>query len=132
MRAARTRILSWLALAGRPRTRRLAEPADGTGAAVNERLDPVNVNAARGLICLLSFTEADEDSAHALVRLVGVGLRTVPRHGPRSPKLAHAAVIALARQDDPASREELRRLATWVSHRTTRRVIDAAMVQGRT
>lgn len=127
--AVRTLILSWLAMVGRPRTRPLVEPADDAGAGVNERLDPINVNAVQGLINLLSFTRADEDSTRALVRLVSVGLRTVPGHGPRSAKLAQAAVIALARQGDPISRMELSRLATWVSHQTTRRVIDAAVTQ---
>jgi hypothetical protein len=60
---------------------------------------------------------AQTRTPRVLVRLFGVGLRTLPRHGPCSrPKPAHTVVIALAPQGEPTSREELRRLATWVSH----------------
>ncbi|WP_051813806.1 hypothetical protein [Streptomyces sp. NRRL S-340] len=123
--AFRARALSWLALAGRPRTLTLRQ--DFHEAPVNELFDPYNANALRGITWLLARTEPCEETAAALGALVDTALRVVPHHGPCNPKVAGGAVYALARLAGPDAGEELRRLARRTAYKTTLRQIEAAL-----
>ncbi|MEU0939651.1 hypothetical protein [Embleya sp. NPDC005971] len=86
---------------------------------VNERFDPHNANALRGLAWLLSFLPARADTAAALAALVDVSLVHVQGTGPRNPKVANAGVTALSRIGDHAARTELRALADRVAFKST-------------
>ncbi|CAL9548773.1 hypothetical protein SUDANB108_04419 [Streptomyces sp. enrichment culture] len=123
--AVRERVLSWLALVGRPRTlpleRREWEPD------VNSAYDPYNATALRGLAWLLSLLPPDPGTARALGALVETSLRKVAGLGPRNPKVANAGVIALARVDSEAALAELARLATRVTYKNTAKLLDTAL-----
>lgn len=122
----RERVLPWLALVGRPRSLPLRQE-DHTAGPAGELLDPCNANALRGLTWLLSLAEPHEETVLALGALADACLRVVPRHGPRSPKVANAAVHALSRAGGPTALRELRRLAAGTSYKGTRKYIDAAL-----
>ncbi|MDQ7908084.1 DUF4132 domain-containing protein [Phytohabitans sp. ZYX-F-186] len=116
----------WLALVGQPRTARLrGGPFDGSDP--NEGFDPHNATVLRGLLWLLAECPPEP----ALVRLFGAtvetALRKVPGIGPRSPKLANAAVYALSRLDDPAAVGELARLSVRVTHKGSQKELDKAL-----
>ncbi|MFF0888364.1 DUF4132 domain-containing protein [Streptomyces sp. NPDC003456] len=121
----RERILSWIALVGRPRTlpldRREWEPD------VNSAYDPYNATALRGLAWLLSLLPPDPGTARALGALVETSLKKVAGLGPRNPKVANAGVVALARVDSEAALAELARLATRVTYKNTAKLLDTAL-----
>lgn len=123
--AVREKVLSWLALAGRPRTlplvRREWEPD------VNSAYDPYNATALRGLAWLLSLLPPDPGTARALGTLVETSLKKVAGIGPRNPKVANAGVIALARVESEAALAELARLATRVTYKPTAKLLDTAL-----
>lgn len=118
----RAHAVSWLALAGRPRTFQLAGQA--YGADVNELYDPYNANALRGLAWLVSLLPPRPDTARALGALVETSLKKVTGIGPRNPKVANAGVVALARGEGEAALAELARLATRVTYKATAKLID--------
>ncbi|WP_435172674.1 DUF4132 domain-containing protein [Actinacidiphila sp. bgisy145] len=123
---ARTRITGWLALVGRPRTL----PYRGRGyaqVAQDDLYDPYNANALRGLAWLLALLPPHPDTARALGRLVETSLRKVPGIGPRHPKVANAAVLALSRIEDEAALAELARLAARVTFKGTLKQLDTAL-----
>ncbi|MFH8785837.1 DUF4132 domain-containing protein [Streptomyces roseoverticillatus] len=122
--AVRQRLLSWLGLATRPRTRPYVPGHYGDADAL---YDPYNVDALRGLAWMLSLLEPHPDTARALGTLVTHALRKVPGVGPRSPKLANACVLALSRTDGDASLAELARLAARVTYKGTLKQIDTAL-----
>jgi len=117
------RILSWLSLVGLPRTFSLIETDNRRWAAVNDQLDPFNADVLRGLVLMLACTGPGEERAPALGSLVDICMQVVPRHGPRHPKVANAAVTTLGRLGGSAALAELHRLATQTSYGTTRRLI---------
>ncbi|MER6954926.1 DUF4132 domain-containing protein [Streptomyces sp. NPDC000618] len=121
----REAVIRWFALAGRPRTFELDrgqyEPD------VNAAYDPCNANALRGLTWLVSLLPAHPDTARALGALVETSLRKVAGLGPRNPKVANAAVNALARTDGAAALAELARLAARVTFKGTLKLLDAAL-----
>jgi Domain of unknown function (DUF4132) len=120
---ARTTMVSWLALAARPRTLPLKQSADHG----NDVYDPYNAEALRGLAWLLSFLPPHPDVARALGALVETSLRRVTGLGPRNPKVANAGVFALSRIDGEAALAELARLATRLTYKGTLRLVDAAL-----
>ncbi|WNV90541.1 DUF4132 domain-containing protein [Umezawaea sp. Da 62-37] len=123
--AVRDAVLSWLALVGRPRTfplERRTYDYDVTNA-----YDPYNANAVRGLTWFLALLPAHPRSARVLGALVETSLRKVDGLGPRNPKVANAAVGALARLDGEAVLAELARLATRLTHKGTLKLVDAAL-----
>ncbi|MFK0010913.1 DUF4132 domain-containing protein [Streptomyces sp. NPDC091027] len=123
--AVRTAVLGWLALVGRPRTfalRRETHEPD-----VNASFDPYNANALRGLTWLLALLPPHPATARALGTLVETSLRKAAGLGPRAPKVANAAVGALARTDGEAALAELARLGTRVTYKGTRKLVDAAL-----
>ncbi|MET9112238.1 hypothetical protein [Streptomyces zhihengii] len=122
----REQVLQWLALVGRPRSLPLRQE-DHTTVPADELLDPWNANALRGLVWLLSLTELHEDTVFAMGALADACLRVVPRHGPRNPKVANAAVYALSCGSGPTVRRELLRLAGGTSYKGTLKHIDAAL-----
>lgn len=124
--AVRTRLLGWLVLVGRPRTL----PYDETPyhlAGQNDLYDPCNANALRGLTWLLSLLPPHPDTARVLGRLVETSLRKVPGTGPRNPKVANAAVLALSRIESEPALAELARLASRVTFKGTLKQLDAAL-----
>ncbi|MBX9397081.1 DUF4132 domain-containing protein [Streptomyces sp. TRM72054] len=123
--AVRERVLPWLGLVGRPRTRPLL-PAY-YGANPNDTLDPYNATALRGLTWLLSFLPAHAETARALGTLVETCLKKVAGLGPRNPKVANAAVNALARIDGDTALAELARLTTRVTYKATLKLLDTAL-----
>ncbi|MET9349398.1 DUF4132 domain-containing protein [Streptomyces termitum] len=121
----RDAAVRWLALAGRPRTLPLrAHP----GESADDRVyDAYNADALKGLAWLLSVLPPDPASVRALGALVETSLRRVPGLGPHSPKVANAAVLALARTDHEAALGELARLAAKVTYKGTLKQITAAL-----
>lgn len=117
--------LTWLALAGRPRTFELERGHHEPD--VNSAYDPYNANALRGLARLLSLLPPHPDTARALGALVETSLKKVAGLGPRNPKVANAGVNALARIDSEAALAELARLATRVTYKNTLKLLDAAL-----
>lgn len=123
---ARARVTGWLALVGRPRTLPYDE-GGYHGPSQNDLYDPYNANALRGLTWLLSLLPPHPDTARALGRLVETSLRKVPGTGPRNPKVANAAVVALSRTEGEAALAELARLASRVTFKGTLKQLDAAL-----
>lgn len=121
----RETVLPWLALVGRPRTLPLTRWADEPG--VFSAYDPYNANALRGLAWLLSLLPPHPDTARALGALCETSLKKVAGLGPRNPKVANAAVFALARVDSEAALAELARLVIRVKFKTTAKLIDEAL-----
>ncbi|WLW52713.1 DUF4132 domain-containing protein [Streptomyces sp. YU58] len=121
----RETILPWLALVGRPRTiplgRGTYEPDH------NNAYDPYNANALRGLTWILALLPPHPDTPRALGALVDTSLKKVAGLGPRNPKVANAAVNALARLDGESALAELARLATRVTYKGTRKLLDTAL-----
>ncbi|MFI8190626.1 DUF4132 domain-containing protein [Streptomyces sp. NPDC085946] len=118
-------VLSWLALVGRPRTLPMEgrDPEPATGGAY----DPCNATALRGLAWLLSLLPPHPGTVRALGALVETSLRKLPGIGPRSPKVANAGVVALARVDGEAALAELARLAARVTSGATAKLLDTAL-----
>ncbi|GAA2398197.1 DUF4132 domain-containing protein [Streptomyces coeruleofuscus] len=123
--AVRERLLSWLALVGRPRTLQLEPRAWDPD--INSAYDPYNATALRGLAWLLSLLPPHPGTARALGALVETSLRKVAGIGPRNPKVANAGVVALARIDSEAALAELARLATRVTYKNTAKLLDTAL-----
>lgn len=121
----RTTVVSWLALAGRPRTLELVRGPYEVD--VNNALDPYNANALRGLAWMLSLLPPHPETARALGALTDACLRKVAGLGPRNPKIANAGVTALARIESESALAELARLATRVTYKGTLKLIDAAL-----
>ncbi|WP_328468335.1 DUF4132 domain-containing protein [Streptomyces sp. NBC_00448] len=123
--AVRGRVTGWLARVGRPRTLPYEEQAYAP--AQNDLFDPYNANALRGLTWLLSLLPPHPDTARAFGRLVETSLRKVPGTGPRNPKVANAAVLALSRTEGEAALAELARLASRVTFKGTLKQLDTAL-----
>jgi len=124
--AVRRHVHAWFELLGRPRT---VPFTDGhyRWRDVNERFDPHNADALRGLAWLSSFLPASAYTTAALAALVDVSLVHVEGTGPRNPKVANAGVTALSRIGDRAARAELRALADRVAFKGTLTQIDNAL-----
>ncbi|MDJ0340522.1 DUF4132 domain-containing protein [Streptomyces sp. H10-C2] len=123
--AVRETVLPWIALVGRPRTLPLERAEYEPD--VNAAYDPYNANALRGLAWLLSILPPHQDTARGLGVLVETSLRKVAGLGPRNPKVANAAVLALSRIEGEAALAELARLASRVVFKGTLKQIDAAL-----
>ncbi|AVH61196.1 DUF4132 domain-containing protein [Streptomyces dengpaensis] len=121
----RERLLPWLRLVGKPRTRPLL--ASGYGANPNETFDPYNANVLRGLAWLLSSLPAHAETARVLGTLVETALRKVAGLGPVNPKVANAGVVALSRIDSEPALAELARLATRVTYKGTLKLLNTAL-----
>jgi hypothetical protein len=121
----RAEVVSWLDLVGTPRAERLRH---SWGEEVDPSLwDTFNTDALRGVAWLLPLLPAHPDSARALARLVETALRKVPGVGPRAPKVANAAVYALARMDGEAALGQLARLSARITYKGTMKLITAAL-----
>ncbi|MFF2073418.1 DUF4132 domain-containing protein [Kitasatospora sp. NPDC058162] len=120
----RESVVPWLALVGR-RTFEL-EPR-GYGPDANNAYDPYNANALRGLVRVLGLLPAHPDAVRALGALVETSLRKVYGLGPRSPKVANAAVTVLSGIDGEPALAELARLATRVTFKGTLKLLDTAL-----
>ncbi|WP_328915669.1 MULTISPECIES: DUF4132 domain-containing protein [unclassified Streptomyces] len=121
----RAAVTSWLTLVGRPRTVPLERAEFESD--INQLYDPYNANVLRGLVWTLSLLPSHRDTARALGALVETSLRKVAGTGPRNPKVANAAVVALGRADGEPALAELARLATRVTFKGTLKQIDAAL-----
>lgn len=119
----RSAVVAWLGLVGRPRTL----PYEDRDAVHNGGYDPYNATALRGLVWLLPLLPPHPGTARVLGALVETSLRKVPGTGPRGPKVANAAVFALARGEDDAALGELARLGSRVTYRSTLKQIEAAL-----
>ncbi|GAA1418728.1 hypothetical protein GCM10009601_14590 [Streptomyces thermospinosisporus] len=121
----RETVLPWLTLVGRPRTLplkpRVWEPD------INHAYDPCNATALRGLAGLLSLLPPHPGTVRALGALAETSLEPVTGIGPRSPKVATAAVHALTRTEGDPAHTELTRLAAVVTHKTTARLVHRAL-----
>ena len=95
---------------------------------VNTRFDPYNSHVLRGLAWMLSFLPPRPDTILALVGLVETSLDHRSGDAPRSPQVAEAGIVALARTGDPTARTELETLRRWVTHKGTLQRIDKALV----
>ncbi len=121
----RAAVLGWLPLVGRPRTFAFTSVRSGPDA--NLAFDPFNANALRGLTWILALLPAHPDTARALGTLVETSLKKVPGLGPVNPKVANAAVTALARIHSEAALAELARLASRVTYKGTLKLLNAAL-----
>ncbi|MDX3642639.1 DUF4132 domain-containing protein [Streptomyces sp. MB09-02B] len=121
----RTTVVSWLALVGRPRTLPLERQEHEPD--VNQAFDAFNATALRGLTWLVSLLLPHPETTRALGALVETSLRKVAGIGPRSPKVANAAVVALTRVDGDGALAELARLATRVTYKNTAKLVDTAL-----
>ncbi|WP_261993598.1 hypothetical protein [Streptomyces sp. 3211.6] len=123
--AVRAAVLGWLPLVGRPRT--FAFTTVQYGPDPHLVFDPYNANALRGLAWILALLPAHPDMARALGALVETSLKKVPGLGPVNPKVANAAVTALARIDSEAALAELARLATRTTYKGTLKLLNTAL-----
>ena len=121
----RESAVRWLGLVGAPRTVELHVREGWTDH--NKTYDPHNADALKGLAWLVSLLPPDPAAVRALGRLVEVSLRKVPGIGPHSPKVANAAVLALARIDHEAALGELARLSAKVTYKGTLKQLTAAL-----
>ncbi|NGO80814.1 DUF4132 domain-containing protein [Streptomyces sp. YC504] len=119
----RERITTWLGLVGQPRTVRLF----GGEARINDEFDPYNADALRGLIWTLSLLPAHRDTVRTLGTLAETCLRKLPGLGPRSPKLANAAVTSLARMEGEPALAELARLSARITYKGTLKQLHTAL-----
>ncbi|GAA1793225.1 DUF4132 domain-containing protein [Planosporangium flavigriseum] len=87
---------------------------------------PENATVLRGLIWLLALIPPHPETARTLGDQVERALRPVAGRGPRSAKVANAAVYALSRLGDPGL-AQLTRLASRVTYRGTLKLIHAAL-----
>lgn len=115
------RIISWLALVGRPRTIPLQPGFDGEQ--FDGTVDPYNAPAIRGLVWLLTYLPPHPRTAACLGTVTEVCLRAAKGKGPASPETAQTCVRVLSSMDDEAASAELARLAAFVTHRGTRKLI---------
>lgn len=70
----RVAVLSWLCLAGSPRTL----PVDGAGGVRDQPWDPYNTDALRGLAWTLTLLPPDPSTAHALAALAEAAMAARP------------------------------------------------------
>ncbi|MEU5398761.1 DUF4132 domain-containing protein [Streptomyces sp. NPDC005963] len=118
----RTTVLAWLELVGSPRTFPLTYDYGS-----DEQYDAYNADAVRGLAWLTSLLEPGQDTVRALGALVETSLRKLPDIGPRCPKVANAAVVALSRTEGEPALAELARLSTRVVYKPTLKMIGTAL-----
>jgi hypothetical protein len=126
--AVRAEVSAWIALSGRPRPEALTL-CFGGNADVNV-WDPYNAEALRGLawlLCLLPAGPTGADAARALAGLAETALRKVPGVGPRSPKVANAAVYALSQLPGPDALGQLARLSARVTFKGTLKLVTGAL-----
>lgn len=123
----RAYVLRWLELAPQPRTHPLFRPLRGPDP--NALFDDFNSLALRGLLWLVPLLPPDRDTVRACGALLEQALRKVPGHGPRSSRLANAAVLALSRTEGEAALGELARLASRVVHKGVLKQFDAALTE---
>jgi Domain of unknown function (DUF4132) len=119
------RLRGWLALVGRPRTIRLNRT--GYEPDVNEAYDAVNATTLRGLVWLTVWLPEQPETARVLGGLVETSLKKVAGIGPRSPKIANAAVYALSRFPAEAALAQIARLAARVTYKGTLKELNAAL-----
>ncbi|MDW5325014.1 DUF4132 domain-containing protein [Plantactinospora sp. KLBMP9567] len=119
------RLRSWLALVGQPRTIRLNRTRWEHD--VNEAFDQFNTTPLRGLVWMTSFLPDHPETPRTLGTLVEAALRKVAGLGPRSPKIANAAVYALSRVPTEAALAQIARLAARVTFKGTLKELNAAL-----
>jgi hypothetical protein len=123
--AYRSRALGWLRLVGGSLDPwEAAAESEPTGFA---RFEPENATFLRGLVWSLTLTPAHHETARALGDLAEIALRRVADIGPRSPKVANAAVYALSRIGGEAGLAQLTRLANRLTYRGTLKQVHAAL-----
>jgi hypothetical protein len=121
--AAGERLRDWLALVGRQRTLLL----DGYYGDVSQMYDLYNADTLRGLIWLTALLPEHPETVRLLGGLVETSLRKVAGVGPRSQKVANAAVYALSRMRSEAALGQIARLATTVTLKATHKELNAAL-----
>ncbi|WP_052351624.1 DUF4132 domain-containing protein [Deinococcus pimensis] len=119
------RLAAWLPLVGRPRTVPLTFSVNPNGD-TNLIFDEFNANILRGLLWMLPLA-APQGAARLLGHVVQTSLRKVAGVGPRSPKIANAAVYALSRLEGEDALGQLTRLSTQVTFKTTLKEIQKAL-----
>ncbi|MEO3928746.1 DUF4132 domain-containing protein [Micromonosporaceae bacterium B7E4] len=119
------RLRSWLALVGQPRTIRLNRTRWEHD--VNEAFDQFNTTPLRGLVWMTSFLPDHPETPRTLGALVETALRKVAGLGPRSPKIANAAVYALSRVPAEEALAQIARLAARVTFKGTLKELNAAL-----
>lgn len=119
------RIRGWLALVGKQRTRQFA-PMEFMQS-LNELIDPFNADAVRGLAWMLALAPEHADSARTLAALAEMALRKLPGIGPRSPKVANAAVCGLSMMTGEDALGQLARLSTRITYKGTLTQVDRAL-----
>ncbi|MFD0560204.1 uncharacterized protein DUF4132 [Stackebrandtia endophytica] len=120
----RERLIGWLELVPLPRT---DDQALDYGYHVEGTLDPYNADIIRGMMWILGFLGDDVQSARVLSGLVNTMLKKIPGVGPRAPKIANAAVLALSRMEGEHSLGQLARLSSSVKFKGTLNQINTAM-----
>ncbi|GAA4901887.1 uncharacterized protein DUF4132 [Stackebrandtia albiflava] len=113
------RIGRWLALVGAGRSEATTIDAQY----YVDHIDSYNSEVARGLAWTLGLLPGTAESARVLGATVEAMLRKVPGVGPYSPKIANAAVYALAAADGEHALAQLARLASTVKFKGTLKVI---------
>jgi Domain of unknown function (DUF4132) len=114
-----SKVLSWLALVGKPRTITLAT--------ANDHFDPFNTNILRGLIWALALQPATDVLARAFAAITETSLKKVPGLGPRGAKIANTGVFLLGRMNSLFAVGQLARLKTRVTFKTTLKEIEKAL-----
>jgi hypothetical protein len=121
-------VVGWLRLVGPPRTLPLRRSPYGYDG--NQAYDPYNATALRGLVWLVPLAvdgAVDPETARVLGGLVETSLRKAAGLGPRSPKIANAAVFALSRLNGEHALAQIARLAARVTFKGTLKEVNAAL-----
>ena len=117
-------LLRWLPLAEQPRTEPLVQPwgAERDPLVMQER----NLDILRGLVWLCA-TDDTRELARALGALAVAFYRKLPGVGPRSARLANAAIWALGQMPGQHSMAQLALLKTRVRMPAAQKQIEAAL-----
>ncbi|WP_127548874.1 hypothetical protein [Actinoplanes sp. OR16] len=96
---------------------------------VNDVPDTHNAEALRGLLHLIAATRPEPGDAEAVGRLAQYASGRIPGHGPRSPIVTNAAILALESIGTRTALTELRRLRTAAPMPGTARRLDQAIAR---
>ncbi|WP_051799302.1 DUF4132 domain-containing protein [Catenuloplanes japonicus] len=125
------RLDGWLGLAGAPRSGPARTVADhwecSFGEASPRMPDRYNVRLLSGLLWVRALCPPSEDQVRHLGQLAERATRKISGHGPASPKLANAAVAALAGADHPAAVAQLARLASRLTYKSTLHLVERGL-----
>lgn len=122
----RAALLRWLPLAEQPRTAPLTSPWGGEQPLL--MMEQRNLDALRGLVWLCAADESRE-MARAFGGLAVAFYRKIPRVGPRSARIANAAIWALGQMPGQHGMVQLAMLKTRVRLPAAQKQIEASIAR---